>query len=93
MVKIRNNDLMVDTEKAFESISISVSAIQRLARNQKKRRLLESFGIEPDNFTPVVATEITIDQWIKVLQFYAKKCEYQPARDILTDLKKIIFAR
>jgi hypothetical protein len=82
--------LIINTEKAFESISIRVSAIQRLARNPKKRLLLESFKIDTNNFNPVIATEISIEEWIKVLQFYAKKCDYQPARDILAGLKEII---
>lgn len=90
---IKINELKIGTEKAFESISINVSAIQSLAKNPKKRILLESFGIEPDNFTPAIAVEISVEQWVKVLQFYAKKCEYQPARDILARLRKIIMAK
>jgi hypothetical protein len=90
MIKI--DDLKVNTEKAFNSIFIRVSAIQRLARNPIKRILLESFEIEPDNFTPVIVAEISIDQWIKILRFYANKCEYQPAKDILAGLNKIIIS-
>jgi hypothetical protein len=90
---IKNIELKISTERAFESISINVSGIQRLAKKPKNRILLESFGINPDNFIPVVAAEISVEQWIRVLQFYAKKCEYQPARDILAGLKKIILGR
>lgn len=82
-------NLTINTEKAFESISMPISAIQKLARNPKKRILLERFGIDPSNFSPVIATEISVEEWIKVLQFYAKKCEYQLAKDILTSLKEI----
>lgn len=86
----KNTDLKINTKKAFESISISTLAIQRLAWNPKSRILLESFGINPDHFTPVLAMEISLDQWIRLLQFYAKRCRYSPARKILAELKKII---
>jgi hypothetical protein len=89
-VILKNNDLKIDTEKAFESISISVSGIQRLARKPRSRILLESFGIDTNDFIPVVAAEISIEQWVRVLQFYAKRCKYEPAKDILVGLKKII---
>jgi hypothetical protein len=82
--------LIINTEKAFESIFIRVSAIQRLARNPKKRPLLERFEIDPNNFNPVIAKEISVEEWIKVLKLYAEKCEYQPAIDILAGLKEII---
>lgn len=64
--------------------------MQRLAEQPKTRVLIESFGIDPYNFTPMVAIEITTEQWIKLLQFYAKKCRYNPAREILAKLKRII---
>jgi hypothetical protein len=83
-------NLTISTEKAFKSIFMSASAIQRLAKNPKKRIMLESFGIDPQNFYPVIAKEISAEEWIRILQFYAKKCEYQLARDILTSLKEII---
>jgi hypothetical protein len=89
-VKEKSTDLKINTIKAFRSISISTSAIQRLAWNPKSRIVLESFGIDPDNFTPVLAVEISLEQWIRLLQFYAKKCRYIPAREILAELKKII---
>jgi hypothetical protein len=84
------NEMKINTEKAFRSISISSLAMQRLAEQPKSRILIESFGIDPHNFTPVVAVEIDIEQWIRLLQFYAKKCRYYPAREILAGLKKII---
>jgi hypothetical protein len=83
-------NLTINTEKAFESIFMRASAIQRLAKNPKKRIILEHFGIDPQNFYPLIATEISAEEWIKVLQFYAKRCEYQLARDILASLKEII---
>jgi hypothetical protein len=84
------NEMKINTEKAFKSISISPLAMQRLAEQPKSRILIESFGIDPHNFTPAVAVEINIEQWIRLLQFYAKKCRYYPAREILAGLKKII---
>jgi hypothetical protein len=87
---MENNELNIDTEKAFESISISVSGLQRLAKKHKSRILLESFGINTDNFIPVISAQISIEQWVRVLQFYDKKCKYKPAKDILADLKKIL---
>jgi hypothetical protein len=92
-VIIKINDLKIDTEKAFESISIGVSGIQRVARNPKKRILLENFGIDIDNLIPVIATEISVEQWIRILRFYAKKCEYQPAIDTLAGLKRMIVGK
>jgi hypothetical protein len=82
--------LKIDTEEAFDSIGIRTSAIQRLAKAPKSRILLESFGINPDDFTPLLAEKISLEQWIRLLQFYAKKARYQPARSILADLKKLI---
>jgi hypothetical protein len=87
---MENNELNIDTEKAFESISISVSGLQRLAKKHKSRILLESFGININNFIPVISAEISIEQWVRVLQFYDKKCKYKPAKDILAGLKKIL---
>ncbi len=82
--------LKIDTEKSFKSISIPIPAIQRLAKNRKNRVLLERYGINPCNFDPVVATEIEMEQWVRILLFYAKECRYKPAKDILASLKKII---
>jgi hypothetical protein len=84
------NEMRINTVKAFSSIYISPLAMQRLAGQPKTRILIESFGIDPHNFTPVVAVEINIEQWIRLLQFYAKKCRYNPAREILAKLKRII---
>lgn len=82
--------MRINTSKAFQSIQVSPSAMQRLAEQPKTRSLIESFGIEPENFTPVIAVEISIEQWIVLLQFYAKRCRYYPAREILRKLKRII---
>jgi hypothetical protein len=82
--------LKINTVKAFKSVYISVLATQRLSQNAKTRTLLESFGINPYNFTPVIAKEISVEQWIRLLKFYAKECKYKPAINILADLKKII---
>jgi hypothetical protein len=86
------SELKIDPEKSFKSISMPIPAIQRLARNQKNRALLERYGINVCNFDPVVATEISMDQWVRILLFYAKECKYKPAKDILAGLKKIIVA-
>jgi hypothetical protein len=83
-------EFKIDTEKSFKSISMPVSAIQRLFKNRKDRKLLESYGIDPCNFDPVVAAEIDVEQWVKILLFYKKECRYKPAKDILAGLKKII---
>jgi hypothetical protein len=83
-------EFRVDTEKSFKSISIPVSAIQRLFKNRRDRILLESYGIDPCNFDPVVAVEIDTEQWVKILLFYKKECKYKPAKDILAGLNKII---
>jgi hypothetical protein len=82
-VQIKIDKLEISTKKAFESIFVSASGIQRLAENPKSRILLESFGINPHHFTPVIAGEISVEQWIRVLQFYAKECKYNPAKDLL----------
>jgi hypothetical protein len=58
--------------------------------SEQSRILLESFGIDTNYFIPVVAAEISIEQWVRVLQFYAKRCKYEPAKDILAGLTKII---
>jgi hypothetical protein len=84
--------MKINTVNAFKSISVSHSAMQRLAQHPKSRELIESFGIDPHNFVPVVVTEIDVEQWIKLLQFYAKKCRYNPAKEILASLKGIIKA-
>lgn len=89
-VPIKFDELKVSTEKALKSISINISGIQMLAESPKTRILLESFGINPYLFTPVPADEISIEQWIRVLQFYAKECKYNPAKNILARLKKIM---
>jgi hypothetical protein len=86
-VSIKKDELKISTEKAFESIFISVSGIQRIAEDPKNRILLENFGVNIHNFTPVIAEEISLEQWIKVLQFYAKECKYYPAKDILKKIK------
>jgi hypothetical protein len=91
-VAIKNIKLKISTEKAFESIFIGASGMQRLAENPKNRILLESFGIESHNFTPVIAAEISIEQWVKILRFYAKECKYNPAKNILAELKKIMIS-
>jgi hypothetical protein len=87
---IKINKFKIDMEKSFKSISIPIPAIQRLAKNGKNRVLLERYGINPCNFDPVVAAEIDMEQWVRILLFYAKECRYKPAKDILADLKKII---
>jgi hypothetical protein len=89
-MKMGINEMKINTVRAFSSIYISPLAMQRLAEQPKSRILIESFGINPHNFTPVVAVEINAEQWIRLLQFYAKKCRYNPAREILAGLKKII---
>jgi hypothetical protein len=89
-MKMGINEMKINTARAFSSIYISPLAMQRLAEQPKSRILIESFGINPRNFTPVVAVEINAEQWIRLLQFYAKKCRYNPAREILAGLKKII---
>jgi hypothetical protein len=86
------NELKIDAVQAFRSISIEISAIQRLCQNSKTRILLESYGIDPFNFDPVIAAEIDMVQWVKILVFYKKECRYKPAKDILTDLKKVIIS-
>lgn len=83
-------DFKINTVQAFRSIFIDISAIQRLSRNPKDRVLLESFGVDPNNFTPVVAEKIDLEQWVKLLQFYAKKTRYIPARELLAGMKKLI---
>lgn len=87
---MKNSELKFDTEKFFMLISVPIAAIQRLARSEKNRALLESYGIDANNFDPVIATEICMEQWVRILMFYAKECKYQPAKDILVGLKKII---
>jgi hypothetical protein len=82
--------MRIDTAKAFKSIHIDPSAMQRLAEQPKSRILIERFGIDPEKFTPVVAEEISIEQWIRLLQFYAKFCRYRPAKEILAKLRRII---
>jgi GTP cyclohydrolase II len=89
-VAIKKNDLKIDVEESFKSIFLTVSGIQRLARNPRNRILLESFGINIDNLIPVAAPEISIEQWVRILKFYAKRCDYEPAKDILAGLKKIV---
>jgi hypothetical protein len=84
------NELKIDTVKAFRSISIEISAIQRLCQGSKNRRLLENYGINLSNFDPVVAVEIDVVEWVKILLFYKKECRYKPAKDILTGLKKVM---
>jgi hypothetical protein len=89
-VPIKIVEFRVDTEKSFKSISMPVSAIQRLFKNRRDRILLESYGIDPCNFDPVIAAKIDMEQWVKILLFYKQECRYKPAKDILTSLKKII---
>jgi hypothetical protein len=84
------SELKFDTEKSFRSISIPVVAMQRLARSEKNRALLERHGIDVHNFDPVIATEICMEQWVRILIFYASECKYEPAKNILAGLKKII---
>jgi hypothetical protein len=86
-VSIKKDELRISTKKAFESISISISGIQRIAEDPKSRILLEKFGVSPHDFTPMINEEISLEQWIKVLQFYAKECKYYPAKDILKKIK------
>jgi hypothetical protein len=84
------NKLKIDTVKAFKSISIEISAMERLCQFSKSRRLLESYGIDLCNFDPVAAAEIDMEEWVKILLFYKKECRYKPAKDILAGLKKVI---
>jgi hypothetical protein len=84
------NELRINTEKAFSSISLETSAMQGLARNRINRVLLENYKIDLSNFDPVISTEIDIVQWVRILLFYKQECKYRPATDILTGLKKII---
>lgn len=89
-MKINNTDLKIGTEKAFSSIFLKATGIKIVAENPRTRISLEVFGINPDNFTPEIAPEISVEQWIRILRFYSERIKYQPARDILTGLKKII---
>jgi hypothetical protein len=84
------NELKIDTAKAFRSISIEISAMQRLCQGSKNRRLLENYGINLCNFDPVISAEIDVMEWVKILLFYTKECRYKPAKDILAGLKKVI---
>jgi hypothetical protein len=84
------NELRIDTAEAFRSISIEVSAMQRLCRFPKNRKLLESYGIDPCNFDPVIVEEIDVLQWVKILLFYKQECRLKPAKDILAGFKEII---
>jgi hypothetical protein len=84
--------LKIDTAEAFASISIDIDAIQRLSQNPRDRVLLEHFGINVNNFTPVVVERIELGQWIKLLQFYAKKARYIPARENLAGMKTLLKA-
>lgn len=84
--------LKIDVVKAFRSISIDILAMQRLCQGAKNRRLLESYGIDPQNFDPVIASELDVIQWVKILIFYKQECRYKPAKDILAGLKKIIIS-
>lgn len=84
------NEPKIDTVKAFRSISIEISAMQRLCQFPKSRKLIESYGIDPCNFDPVIAAEIDILQWVKILLFYKQECRLKHAKDILACLKEII---
>jgi hypothetical protein len=90
---LKKNELKIDAQKAFKSISMPIVNMKGLCEKPKYRVALESFGIDLENFTPVIADEISVEQWIKVLQFYAKKGNYMPAQEILAGLKKIIKAK
>jgi hypothetical protein len=84
------SELKIDTVKAFWSISIDILAMQRLCRGAKNRKLLESYGIDCHNFDPVIAPEIDVIQWVRILIFYKEECRYKPAKNILAGLEKII---
>jgi hypothetical protein len=92
-MKTKKHEMRINAEKAFRSISMPIVNMKGLCEYPKHRAILESFGVDPRNFTPVIANEISVEQWIKVLQFYAKKCNYIPAKEILAGLKKIIKAK
>jgi hypothetical protein len=83
-------DLKFDTAKAFALISIDINAMQRLSENPKDQVWLRRFGVNLENFTPVIAEEIELGQWIKILQFYAGKARYKPARRVLAEMKKML---
>lgn len=82
--------MKINTMQAFRSINLDHLSMQRLAQNPKTQNLIRAFGIDPGIFTPTIAPEISAEEWIRVLRFYAEKAGYQPARDILTNLKRII---
>jgi hypothetical protein len=86
------SELKIDTAKAFWSISIDILAMQRLCQGSKNRRLLESYGIDPRNFDPVISSEIDVIEWVKILIFYEQESRYKPAKNILAGLKKIIIS-
>jgi hypothetical protein len=90
---MKTNALKINTEKAFSSISLETSAMQRLARSRINQSLLKNYEIDLSNFEPVISTEIDIIQWVRILLFYKQECKYKPAIAILADLKKIIIGR
>jgi hypothetical protein len=90
---MKTNELKINTEKAFSSISLETSAMQRLARSRINQSLLKNYEIDLSNFEPVISTEIDIIQWVRILLFYKQECKYRPAIAILTDLKKIMIGR
>jgi hypothetical protein len=80
----------VNTRKALESIDIMPSALYDLSGDPERRKLLLSWGINPDNYYPEFASFINEEQWFNLLKFYARKVSHPPAQDLLrTTLGKV----
>jgi hypothetical protein len=80
--------MRINTKKALESISIDPSAIKNLAEHDESKKVLRQYGLNPDNYFPLLAGFISQDEWLNLLRFYAEKGGYKPAQDLLKSLSR-----
>jgi hypothetical protein len=80
--------MRVNTKQALESISINPSAIKNLAEHDESKKVLRKYGVDPDNYFPLLAGSISQDEWVNLLRFYAEKGGYRPAQDLLKSLSR-----
>jgi hypothetical protein len=50
--------------------------------------VLRQYGVDPDNYFPLLAGSISQDEWVNLLRFYAEKGGYRPAQDLLKSLSR-----
>jgi hypothetical protein len=82
--------MKIDTLKAFRAIGIDPYNFKKLA--SKKRKEIKVFKIDID-INPVLSRRVDIVQWVRILLFYSRVCDYLPAKMMLEDAKRILLGR